>query len=93
MADRILIFGHAPCLIRDEIVALLSGCALKSQLSSNPLWRIFIRRLRKSIDPTNTVGQRFRDQLVSPIAMVTGSMIGLLEALVREFKVIRICLL
>lgn len=89
MADRILIFGHNPGSIRDEIKIFVDRPRSEKPVVVQSIMEEVYQKIAKVNRSDNTVGQRF--QVVSLYHRIprveVGSMIGLLEALgSEEFK-------
>ncbi|MEC8882010.1 MAG: nitrate/sulfonate/bicarbonate ABC transporter ATP-binding protein [Pseudomonadota bacterium] len=89
MADRILIFGHDPGSIRDEIKISVARPRSEKPIVVQSIMEEVYQKIAKVNRSNNTVGQRF--QVISLYHRLprveVGSMIGLLEALgSEEFK-------
>ena len=89
MADRILIFGHNPGSIRDEIVVNVDRPRSDKPVVVQSIMEEIYQKIAKVNRSDNAVGQRFQViTLYHRLPRVeVGSMIGLLEALgSEEFK-------
>ena len=89
MADRILIFGHNPGSIRDEIVVNVARPRSEKPVVVQSIMEDIYQKIAKVNRSDNAVGQRFQViTLYHRLPRVeVGSMIGLLEALgSEEFK-------
>lgn len=89
MADRILIFGHNPGSIRDEIVVSVERPRTEKPVVIQSIMEDIYQKIAKVNRSDNAVGQRFQViTLYHRLPRVeVGSMIGLLEALgSAEFK-------
>ena len=86
MADRILIFGHNPGSIRDEIAISIERPRTEKPVVIQSIMEDIYQKIAKVNRSNNTVGQRF--QVISLYHRLprveVGSMIGLLEALGSE---------